>query len=96
MDTGHTYVAPSGLRASLYASPSLEVPDTLTLRTQAGDVVRFDRASDRELTCEPVHGTPGQCGAHECHRKQVGKCQCGRHPEGVRIQRASPTTGLAS
>jgi hypothetical protein len=86
MDTGYTYVAPSGLRAALYAPPSLEVPDTLTLRTQGGDVVRFDRASDRELTCEPVHGTPGTCGA----------CQCGRHPEGVRIQRASPTTGLAS
>jgi len=94
MQDGYTYVAPDGASASIYAPPGLDVPDTLTLRTAIGDLKVFDRASDRELTCEPVPGITGKCGSYECHRNQVNACQCGRHPDGVPIRRAprAPTT----
>ena len=88
MQTGYTYVAADGSSASIYALPTLDVPDTLTLRTSIGDLKVFERASDRELTCEAVPGVTGKCGSHECHRKQVNACQCGRHPDGVPIRRA--------
>jgi hypothetical protein len=88
MHTGYTYVAADGSSASIYAPPTLDVPDTLTLRTPLGDLKVFDRASDRELTCQDVPGVKGKCGSYECHRKQVNTCQCGRHPDGVPIRRA--------
>ena len=91
MDTAHAYVHSSGTSIALYAPPTLDVPDTLTLRSQ-GAPVEFIRASDRELTCDPVGGVTGKCGAYECHRRVIGSCQCGRHPEGVRIRPAAGRT----
>lgn len=89
MQSGYTYVARGGASASIYADPGFDVPDTLTLRTATGDLVVFDRASDRQLTCEPVPGVSGTCGSYECHRRVVNECQCKRHPLGVPIQRAA-------
>ncbi|RLP73652.1 hypothetical protein D9V32_14065 [Mycetocola tolaasinivorans] len=43
----------------------------------------------RALTCSPVAGVRGECGSAECHRRVLGACQCGRHPEGPRLARAS-------
>ena len=88
MQTGYTYVAADGSSASIYAPPTLDVPDTVTLRTSIGDLKVFERSSYRELTCGAVPGVTGKCGSYECHRKQVNACQCGRHPDGVPIRRA--------
>ena len=59
MQLGVTYVARDGTSAAIYADPQLDVPDTLTLRTPIGDLKVFERASDRELTCEAVPGVTG-------------------------------------
>ena len=59
MHTGYTYVAADGSSASIYAPPTLDVPDTVTLRTSIGDLKVFERASDRELTCGAVPGVTG-------------------------------------
>jgi len=79
MDTGYTYAAKGTLeRLSLYAPPQLEPPLSVTV-TRDGAPVEFVRLSDVELTCGTVYGTPKACTTHECHRRVIGECQCGRH-----------------
>ncbi len=88
MHTGYTYGDGTGATVALYAPPTLLVPEQLVLgdrETREG--VTFYRLSDRDLTCDPVAGVKGKCGSFECHRRELGKCQCGRHPEGVQIKR---------
>lgn len=88
MDIGYTYGESTGVRIALYAPPAFQVPEQVVLGDrETGDAVTFYRLSDRDLTCGVVHGVKGKCMSFECHRRELGKCQCGRHPEGVQIKR---------
>jgi hypothetical protein len=88
MDTGYTYSESSGATIALYVPPEFLVPERIVLGDkETRDAVTFYRLSDRDLTCDPVPGVKGKCGSFECHRRELGKCQCGRHPDGVEIKR---------
>lgn len=88
MDEGHTFGSPAGDRISLYAPPAYKPPTRITLETDKGPVP-FDLILERSLTCEKAFGITGECGSYECHRQVLGQCQCGRHPEGVRMTRVA-------
>lgn len=75
MDKGYTYGANDGSRMAIYAPPEFAPPETLEL-TRADRPVRFFRLSDRELEC---FKSEKGCGSFECHRRELGKCQCGAH-----------------
>lgn len=94
MDTAYTYGESTGAQVALYVPPAFQVPEQLVLGDRAtGDAVTFYRLSDRDLACDPVHGVKGKCASFECHRRELGKCQCGRHPEGVQINRMRDIRG---
>lgn len=83
MDTSFAYSSNSGQRVMLYAPPELEPPETLQL-VHFAERVTFYRISDRPLECSK---TSGGCGSTDCHRRVLGKCQCGRH-DAVGIEKA--------
>jgi hypothetical protein len=94
MDTSYTFAESSGAQIAVYAPPAFQVPEHIVLGDrETGDAVTFYRLSDRPLTCDPVPGVKGRCGSFECHRRELGKCQCGRHPEGVEINRMRDIRG---
>jgi hypothetical protein len=78
MDIGYTFGTTSGLHASIYCPPELDVPDSLTL-TRDGVPVVLARLSDRSLECRDVVDIKGHCDSFDCHRQVLGECQCGRH-----------------
>lgn len=86
MDIGHAYSTLSRVRAVIYAEPQFEVPPTLTLKLD-GMPVEFFLLADRSLRCGAVDGVSGSCESWDCHRIDLGKCQCGRHPS-VSLSRA--------
>ncbi len=95
MQTGYTYAVKRSdgrtIQASIYADPEFEPADSLEL-TMNGRPVVFLRLSDRPLSCGRGPGDkPGSkgCTSFECHRAELGKCACGRHPEGVPVTRAT-------
>lgn len=82
MDTHYTYASlRGGLIAHIYAPPELDAPETLELPSAhpGRKPVTFIRVSDRPLVCGAVYGVKGSCTSAECHRRELGKCQCGRH-----------------
>lgn len=88
MDVGYTFGDGTGTTVAVYAPPALLVPEQLVLGDAETRKPRtFYRLSDRSLTCDPVPGVKGKCGFFECHRRELRKCQCGRHLEGVEIKR---------
>jgi len=78
MDQGHTYGTANGLRANIYCPPEFEVPNELTL-TRDGAHVVLSLLSVASLECRDVIGVKGHCGSFDCHRAELGNCQCGRH-----------------
>lgn len=86
MDTNYTYCSDKGQRVTLYAPPDLGPPETLQLVANA-ERVTFYRLSDRPLECGTIPGVSGRCTSADCHRRVLGKCQCGRH-EAVRVEKA--------
>jgi hypothetical protein len=78
MDAGFSYGTSNGLHASIYCPPEYEAPDEITL-TIDGEPVVLVRLSDRSLECRDVAGVAGHCVSHDCHRRVLGECQCGRH-----------------
>lgn len=89
MDTAYTYQDAAGAIAYIYAPPEYLAPERLVLGSaETRQSVTFYRLSDRSLDCEPVSNVKGRCDRFECHRREPGKCQCGRHPDGTRIERA--------
>lgn len=93
MDTAWMYGDPdTNDRVVIYAPPEYRVSKRLELRI--GDTpVTFWLITGRELTCEPAvvidpnsgKASTVKCGNWECHRRELGVCQCGLHPDGVDI-----------
>lgn len=80
MDIGYTYATPGDLTVTVYAPPGFDVPSTFQIREQStGEIVNALRVSDRDMTCGKVAGVDGECTSHDCHRRVLGECQCGRH-----------------
>jgi hypothetical protein len=88
MDEGYTYGSPDGDRIALYVPIGYDPPLSIAITDGAGPVV-FDLISERSLTCDNPIGAKGGCGSFECHRAVLGQCQCGRHPDGVRMTKAT-------
>jgi hypothetical protein len=88
MDVGHTYASAEGVRLCLYVVAEVAPPETLELERD-GKPITFDRVSEGSLHCGHVLGIKGNCTSYECHRAELGKCQCGRHEFGVPIRRAA-------
>lgn len=88
MDTGHTYASNGLSQIAIYAPDGFTAPPKLTLEWD-GEPVVFFLLADAALSCGQVHGVTGKCSSYECHRTELGKCVCGRHPEGVRLGRAA-------
>lgn len=96
MDDRFTYSSGERVTLTVYVAPGYQPPDILALDKQGEDVV-FYRLSDMSLECRPVqtmtnsHGVlvplAGECGSFDCHRRELGKCQCGRHEAPVRFSR---------
>ncbi|OOB90314.1 hypothetical protein [Rathayibacter sp. VKM Ac-2630] len=95
MHTGFTYALPDDQTVSLYLPPGIVPPSYIPVQ-RLGQVEQALRISDRDLTCENAagdkHGARG-CTDTDCHRRELGKCQCGRHPGELPFRRAAaPTT----
>lgn len=87
MDVGYTYGGPNSLRIMIYAPPELEPPEEIEM-TAGQQRMQFVRLSDRSLAC---YKADGGCGSYDCHRHELGICECGAHPGlSARPQRASP------
>ena len=81
----------------IYADKGFDPPDAITA-THDGRPVEFIRLSDMSLVCERADSrvnargetvaVTGECGSFDCHRRQLGDCQCGRHVSPVRFVRA--------
>jgi hypothetical protein len=97
MQDRYTYSTQQRVPLIVYVETGYEPPDTITA-THDGKQVEFIRLSDASLVCEKVETrinsqgvivpVPGECGTFDCHRKEPGNCQCGRHPSPVRFVRA--------
>lgn len=97
MQDRFTYSTQHRVPLIVYVEEGVEPPDSITA-TQGGKQVEFIRLSDASLVCERVDTrvnaqgvivpVPGECGSFDCHRKQPGECQCGRHVAPVRFVRA--------
>lgn len=80
MDKPHTYGTRDGLRIMLYALPGIIPPAEIVVTyTEGGHETVFTRLADSTLVCHSVAGVKGACESFECHRAELGKCQCGRH-----------------
>lgn len=97
MDVGYTYGGPHWERAAIYLPPGLQPPEDIEVTdAESGRRDTYVRLSDRTLACEKVllrmegkRAVYSGCGNYECHRTQIGTCQCGSHtPEQARPQRA--------
>jgi hypothetical protein len=98
MDTRVTYGhAATRTLISLYFPPELDAPETIEMRNAAtADVVEFVRLSDRSLECLDT-AVRGHCPSpYECHRRELGVCQCGRHDPAPRPVRAEPLLSAAT
>ncbi len=84
MDERFTYVTPDKTRVTVWAPPGV-VPDAKLPFSIGKRKILAVRLDSRSLDCERVNGVTGECGSAECHRRELGKCQCGRHPAGTRI-----------
>lgn len=73
-----TVWAPAGV------TPAASLP--FTFEAAPAEAVLVD---PRSLTCGSAPGVNGQCDSAECHRRELGACQCGRHPQGVRLTRGT-------
>jgi hypothetical protein len=99
VDVGYTFATATTDRIMVYAPPGYEPPDTIVM-SEFGVPVTAHRLSDRSLECRDAptyvdrHGNikpcPGHCTDENCHRRELGKCQCGRHPGRVPFERAMP------
>jgi len=97
MQDRFTYSTQHRVPLILYVQEGFEPPDNITA-TQDGKQVEFIRLSDASLVCERVETrinaqgaivpVPGEFGSFDCHRKEPGNCQCGRHQAPVRFVRA--------
>lgn len=98
MDSRETYGhAGLGMLIALYFPPELDPPQTILMRPAAtSDEVEFVRLAASSLHCDPVPGITGQCGSYECHRRQLGACQCGSHKPAPRPVRAEPLLSASS
>lgn len=76
------------IRVTVWAPAGVAPARTLLMTFEGlpADAVLLD---PRALTCSPVAGVKGECGSAECHRRELGVCQCGRHPQGVRLARGT-------
>jgi len=94
MHTGYTYALGDDQTVSLYLPPDIVPPPSIPV-LRLGVVEQALRVSDRDLTCENAagdkHGARG-CTNADCHRRELGKCQCGRHPGELPFRRAVPQT----
>lgn len=85
MDVGYTYGSAEGVRLCVYVPRGFTPPARVT--AEHGDrFVDFVRVSDQSFDCGYARGVKGVCKSYECHRSLLGKCQCGRHPDGVRLR----------
>ncbi len=75
------WYATSDLRkVSLYVPPGWQVPAQLELVDADGRPVSLRRISDG-LWCGTAPGEKGAgCRSRDCHTRELGACQCGRHP----------------
>lgn len=87
MDDRFTYSSSAAVRATVYVAPEFEPPASLFFEKD-GKQVEFVRLSDRSLECFDTAGVDGHCRSFDCHRSELGKCQCGRHPGRVGFARA--------
>jgi hypothetical protein len=97
MQDRYTYSTQHRVPLIVYIEAGYEPPDSIN-GTHDGKPVEFIRLSDASLVCERVDSrinaqgvvvpVPGECGEYDCHRKEPGKCQCGRHASPVRFVRA--------
>jgi len=87
MDQGHTYSSKGLVQANVYAPEGFTPPPTFTLDWD-GKPITFFRLSDETLTCGTVYGIKGACTNFECHRRELGECQCGRHSGSVKLAKA--------
>ena len=90
MQERYTYSTQRRQALMLYVDPGFTPPDSITLENDDGLPVDFIRISDLSLECDEIRpqldtkGKPyggGPCRSYDCHRAQLGKCQCGRHPQ---------------
>jgi hypothetical protein len=93
MDERYTFSSSRGVTATVYVAAGHDAPDSLFFTTE-GKRIEFVRLSDRSLECPDAAGISNHCTSHDCHRAQLGKCQCGRHPGRVGFARAEPTTTI--
>ena len=92
LQTGYTYALGDDSTVSVYADPGIEVPTSFKIR-RLGVVEEAHRVSDRDLECGWAAGVDAKgskgCTSHECHRRVLGKCQCGRHKGAVPFRKAA-------
>ena len=82
MDTSYTYSSRDLIRVVVYAPPGLTPPASIPMATDDGKTINVLRISDLSLECD-------QCKSRDCHRRELHKCQCGRHTA-PRFQKATP------
>lgn len=93
MDIGHTYGVPGKSRTlTLYAPGGVRPPQQLQV-TIDGAVETVVLIDARSLECRDIRGVPGHCTDRDCHRRQLGHCQCKRHHHVQGIRAAKPGTG---
>lgn len=81
MQTGHTYCSQTWQKVDIYVPENFGPPDEITLVDPEGEDMLFFRLSDRALECDDVIGVTGHCDNYECHRRELGQCDCGRHKD---------------
>ncbi|POH69380.1 hypothetical protein C3B59_05685 [Cryobacterium zongtaii] len=72
MDTSYTYSSRDLIRVTVYAPADLTPPASMPMTRDDGTTVNVLRISDLSLECD-------QCKSRDCHRRELHKCQCGRH-----------------
>ncbi|PPH51223.1 hypothetical protein [Rathayibacter sp. AY1E1] len=90
MHTGYTYALPDDQTVSLYLPEGITPPPAIPVM-RLGQVEQAVRLSDRDLSCENAPGDrmgARGCTNADCHRRELGKCQCGRHEGELPFRRA--------
>jgi hypothetical protein len=98
MDIGHWYASRHRHQVCIYLPEGSTAPLTFEVEhVDLGEPVPFYLLRAESLDCretfvDDVKGRPvsaGRCKTYDCHRRELGKCQCGRHDEPVRFEKAT-------
>lgn len=89
MQDRFTYSTQRRNQLMLYVDEGFEVPRSIFLEDSTGAEVEFILLDASSLVCDAVIETDPKsgkqkmgkpCGNFDCHRREFGRCQCGRHP----------------